>query len=93
MKQLGLFQTRSTVPMEMSRIYSEEKAVLLRSKKVETVGSILKNNGLEKGDLRPGLCLTFVLVHSKKFHIMVNLVLWLDIAIDPKILGEQGLLI
>jgi len=60
---------------------------------VKTIGSTLKNNGVKKGDLRPGLCLTFVLVHRKKFHIMANLVSWLDIVIEPEILGEQGLLI
>lgn len=39
---------------------------------METIESILKNNAVVKGDLRPGLCLTFVLVHSKKFYIMAN---------------------
>lgn len=79
--------------MELSRIYSDEKAVLIRSYEVETTGNILKNNGVKKGDLRLGLCLTFVLVHSRKFQIMANLVLWLDVVADPKVLGEQGLLI
>lgn len=60
---------------------------------MKLVGSVLKNNCVKKEDLRLGLCLTFVLVHSRKFHVMASLVLLLDVFKDLTVLGEQELLI
>lgn len=79
--------------MEIRRIYSDEKAVLIRLEKVETIGSILKNNGVKEGDFRSGLCLTFGFMHSKNFQTMANVMSWLDTVTNPKILGEQELVI